>query len=281
MGIGQYQWLHEVLEDSDRQWKIVCLHHLVGGVDDETGAYGRGGIEVVKYAVANRPSFEWGGEDSLGTPAFVDYRPGWCHGPIHDLLSSHGVKLVLHGHDHFFAFQQWDGVAYVMVPQVSDVAYSYGFMGAGGYERGQLLPNAGHLRCHVSPEDVIIEYVRAFLDGDGTNGEIAASFSLATMSADEAGGAGGLPRLLVRPNPSLGQSSIWLRTASGAQLPADEELRVFDAAGRLCARVGAKASGIYSWDHRDLGGRLVTPGTYFCKVNAGEGVLTRRLIVVR
>ncbi len=281
LGIEQYEWLHEVLNGTDRQWKIVCIHHLVGGVDDETGAYGRGGIETVDYAVAGRPSFEWGGEDSLGADAFAEYRPGWWHGPVHDLLRTHGVDLVLHGHDHFFAFQEWDGIAYVTVPQVSDASYGYGFMAAGGYEHGVLLPNAGHLRCQVSPGDVTIEYVRAFLDGDGTNGEVAASFSLATMSANGVNDSRDALHLRAEPNPAVRQTAFWLQSPGGSRLPAGEELRVFDAMGRLRARIRPDVRGGYAWDHRDLGGRLVPPGTYFGMVGVGESRHTRRLTVIR
>ena len=33
-----------------------------------------------------------------------------------------------------------------------------------------MLQNSGHLRVTVSPQEVKIEYVRAYLSGDGTNG---------------------------------------------------------------------------------------------------------------
>jgi len=39
-------------------------------------------------------------------------------------------------------------------------------------------PNSGHLRVTVSPEKVTVDYVRAFLPGDGVNGHIEYSYSI-------------------------------------------------------------------------------------------------------
>lgn len=133
LGQQQYDWLHQTLQDSERRWKIVLLHHLVGGIDHGNSAYGRGGIETAKHAVAGNPSFEWGGENDAGFSEFAARRPGFDHGPIHDMLLEGGVSVVITGHDHFYAHQELDGIVYLTVPQPQDRLYQTGGMQPGEY----------------------------------------------------------------------------------------------------------------------------------------------------
>ncbi|MFH2000719.1 MAG: alkaline phosphatase D family protein [Planctomycetota bacterium] len=172
LGWEQYEWLYETLHDSKAAWKFVFTHQLVSTVDDY---YGRGGIEVAKHKVANNPSFEWGGENEAGEDIFEVKRPGWSHGPIHDLLVAEGVDIVFHGHDHFFGFQELDGIVYLECPQPGDATYSFGYKNISDYVTGDFVENSGHVDVHVGPDAVVIEYVRAFLPGDGNNGEIGYS----------------------------------------------------------------------------------------------------------
>ncbi len=272
LGLDQYEWLYHVLQRSHRRWKIVLLHHLVGGVEDQFGSYGRGGIEAVKWSVAQRPTFEWGGENEIGVDVYATRRPGWNHGPIHDMLVQSGVDLVIHGHDHFFAVQRVDGITYVECPQPMDAQYTYGCRVSGGYENGFLLPNSGHLRFRVTPEDLVIEYVRSYLDGDGQNGEVAFQWSLvgAAGSAEGPSGSSGepgtpvppaaQPRLLIAPNPAPGGAQILFRLTGSA----GRDLRVFDAGGRLCAVPSPARDGTIVWDQRNLLGRAVPSGMYYC-----------------
>ncbi len=69
----------------------------------------RGGIEAARYC-------EWGGKNLDGTDGFKDNRYGWAM-PIHQLLVENNVSIVFHGHDHFFAKQEMDGVVYQLIPQ--------------------------------------------------------------------------------------------------------------------------------------------------------------------
>lgn len=175
LGEDQYRWLRDTLAASAARWKFVCLHHLTGG----TTAYGRGGIEAVRFAVNENGSYEWGGENSDGTWGFADRRPGWEE-PIHQLLVRHHVTAVLHGHDHFFAWQELDGIVYLECPPPGgargsgeDPLYGYGFRDNGRYVYGDMLPNSGYMRVHVEPTGVDFSYVRTFLPGDGPNNEEA------------------------------------------------------------------------------------------------------------
>jgi hypothetical protein len=174
LGQTQYEWLFDTLSASKARWRFVFTHHLVSTSMLDNPGYGRGGIEVAKYKVDQQPSFEWGGEDANGAYVFDLKRPGWSHGPIHDLLAQEGVTAVFHGHDHFFAKQDLDGIVYQECPQPGDAMYKAGFHAS--YKHGDFLPNSGHLKVTVTAEKVFVDYVRAFLPGDGPNGQVAYSY---------------------------------------------------------------------------------------------------------
>jgi hypothetical protein len=151
LGPEQYQWLKRTLENSRARFKFVFIHHLVGGVDNQC----RGGVEVA-------PFYEWGGRNPDGTDVFKENRPGWT-APIHQLLVQNHVSIVFHGHDHFYAKQDLDGVVYQEVPQpgypsrggVPHTAAEY------GYRQGIILPGSGHVRVTVSPGKVTVDYVKS------------------------------------------------------------------------------------------------------------------------
>jgi hypothetical protein len=46
------------------------------------------------------------------------------------------------------------------------------------YTYGHLVHNSGHLRVSVSPAAVTVEYIRAYLPGDGLNGKVAYSYTI-------------------------------------------------------------------------------------------------------
>jgi 3',5'-cyclic AMP phosphodiesterase CpdA len=181
LGKAQYDWLHETLHASDAKWKFVFIHHLTSTItmqqSGDSHLYGRGGIEVAKHKVDGQPSFEWGGENRKGKYVFPMKRLGWKHGAIHDMLVAEGVNMVFHGHDHFFAKQDLDGIVYQTCPQPVN-AKSFCYKDIGHYKHGVLLPNSGHLQVNVGPENVQVDYVRSFLPEDGRNGEMAYRYTI-------------------------------------------------------------------------------------------------------
>jgi hypothetical protein len=190
LGKEQYDWLYRTLAGSDAKWKFVFTHHLVGGVRGalhENHPYGRGGIDAAKYKVSGQPSFEWGGEDSTGANVFAEKRPGWSHGPIHDMMVETGVNILFHGHDHAFVREELDGIVYQECPVPSGGSYDTGFFARDFYTSGDLVHNSGHLRVTVRPDSVTVDYVRAVLpedepiyeDGEPVrNGTVSYSYSL-------------------------------------------------------------------------------------------------------
>jgi hypothetical protein len=156
LGEEQYQWLKHTLENSHARFKFVFIHNLVGGADTQ----GRGGAEAA-------PFYEWGGHNADGSDGFAQNRPGWPT-PIHQLLVRNKVNIIFHGHDHFFAKQDLDGIVYQEVPQP-------GMPGGGktprsaveyGYVSGVIFGSPGYMRIAVSPDRVVADFVYSCLPGD-------------------------------------------------------------------------------------------------------------------
>jgi predicted phosphodiesterase len=151
LGIVQYRWLEATLKASHSKYKFVFLHNLVGGETPE----GRGGAEASHF-------FEWGGCDLDGKDTFKEHRPGWGM-PIHALLVKYGVSVVFHGHDHFYARQERDGIIYQLVPQPGhQKADNRGSPDEYGYKSGVIQGASGIIRISVSNDKCVVEYVRAY-----------------------------------------------------------------------------------------------------------------------
>lgn len=169
LGVAQYQWLQHTLEKSTAAFKFVFIHNLVGGVDLKGRA--RGGMEAAAY-------FEWGGKDTSGVQEFSNKRSGWEH-PIHDLLVKHHVNIVFHGHDHFFAKQEKDGLIYQLVPQPG--ALHYGNINSAaeyGYRNGKILNVPGYMRIRVEKEKATVELIQNSIDLRHKNKEVLYSYTI-------------------------------------------------------------------------------------------------------
>ena len=116
---------------------------------------------------------------NAATGSSAERRPGW-ELPVHQLMVKHGVTIFFQGHDHLYALQQRDGVVYQEVPMPADQGYMA--YNEDRYQSGVKLPNSGHLRVTVSPEQVKVDYVRCYLPKDETaqqkTGDIAHSYTI-------------------------------------------------------------------------------------------------------
>ena len=88
LGDKQKSWLFEQLSGSDAGWKLLFIHHTVGGNagDDLNSRYGRGGGRAANT-----------GEQAL----------------IHGWMMKFGVNALFYGHDHVFTDTVVDGIHYV------------------------------------------------------------------------------------------------------------------------------------------------------------------------
>ena len=174
LGQDQFRWLARKLESSRAQYKFVFIHHLVGGLNQAA----RGGAEAARL-------FEWGGYGPSGAYEFNDKRPEWER-PIHRLLVETGVSVVFHGHDHAFAREDLDGVAYVLVPQPGLDRYQPPREIGGAYPAADIVGGPGHLRVSVTPEAALVELIQTRLGGAGAgNGRTGYSFEVRPRCAGE------------------------------------------------------------------------------------------------
>jgi hypothetical protein len=174
LGEKQYHWFRQTISNSNADFKFVFCHQLIGG-----DAQGRGGVEWVPY-------YEMGGQNVDGTWGFDQRRPTWDK-PVHTLMVDNNVTIFFHGHDHFFAKQELNGIIYQLVPQPShrnykkaDQAQEYGYLS------GDILPNSGHLRVTVSSSKVLVEYVRTYLpeteNAERINGQVSHTYHIERQS---------------------------------------------------------------------------------------------------
>lgn len=163
LGKAQYDWLSGVLARSKASFRFVFIHNLAGG----KGKDARGGADWARY-------YEWGGLSADATEGFAKKRPGWSL-PLAALFAKHGVDAVFHGHDHFYAKEEKDGIIYQEVPQPSlarEQPPSAEFLADYGYSTGTFLPSPGYLRVAMTPDRARVEYVRS------ADGSVAASYEL-------------------------------------------------------------------------------------------------------
>ena len=157
--------IKKTLEESTEKFKFVFIHNLVGGANKSC----RGGAEAAKF-------YEWGGYTPEGDLDFEKMRPGW-ESSIHKLLVDNKVSAVFHGHDHFYAKQELDGIIYQLVPQPGTPGRSFQNAEEYSYIEGKFLPSTGHLRVAASDDLVTIEYIKSSLEND-INGTIADKYEL-------------------------------------------------------------------------------------------------------
>jgi hypothetical protein len=144
LGDEQMKWLETVLETSEKKWKILFQHHLVGG---STLAQPYGPYGVYENYGRGGGSFAKVGEQ----------------GRIHDLMIQCGGSIVFKGHDHVYADEVVDGVHYTTCgcthgernkgPQWID---TQGFreLYPGGFTYLQ-----GYIRVEISTQRLEVEYV--------------------------------------------------------------------------------------------------------------------------
>jgi subtilisin family serine protease len=85
-----------------------------------------------------------------------------------------------------------------------------------------------------------------------------------------------------RPSPTAGTTSIDYAVPTGT---ADLSIAIHDVAGRLVRTLvhGAIPAGrhVAAWNGRDAKGRLVGPGVYFCRMEAGAFSQVRKVTFLR
>ncbi|MBU3743167.1 MAG: metallophosphoesterase [Sediminibacterium sp.] len=169
LGKQQYNWLRQTLFSTKAKYKFIFIHNLVGGVDDHGIA--RGGSEAASL-------FEWGGNDITGERKFEVNRPEFDK-EIEALLRETGVNIVFHGHDHFFAKQEKDGIVYQLVPQPGGMKYRIdNFQPEYGYKEGIFFSAPGYIRVSVSAKKATIEFLQTGNGSIQQNGKVLYTYEI-------------------------------------------------------------------------------------------------------
>ncbi len=280
LGKTQYDWLRNSLEKSKSKFKFIFAHQLIGGDPN-----GRGGIEFADL-------YEWGGKNLNGTDGWATNRPGW-YKPIKDLLTENRVTIFFHGHDHFYAKQDKDCLVYQETPQPSHPVFLTANSATEyGYLKGDIYPNAGHLRVTVSGDGVKVDYVRAYLPKNESatrkNLDVSASYFIATKNCydDKPSNVvlwnANYINEVVYPNP-LRQRTTLSFTLSKPDLIS---LSIFNATGqqvKQLVRDNPVQDGNYQiiWDGTDDSNRPLPPGPYIYQFSGPQtSTKTGKIILI-
>jgi hypothetical protein len=254
LGLPQYTWLKNTLENSDAQFKFVFAHHIRG--------QGRGGITNAKF-------YEWGGYEQNGTTYnFPNKRPGWAK-PIHQLFKDNGVNIFFQGHDHVFAHEVLDSVTYQSLPMPSDSTYEIGMLANADAYTSDTLDGTGHVKVTVSPSCVQVDYIRAYLPADTVSGahhnrEIAFSYTIGNCASTGIAEPDALETIQVFPNPANDKLTIQ-STSSGSSL--------------LTTFQNAMGQTLFQTPLNVIDIRQLPNGMYFLTIETNDSRVVRKLLV--
>jgi hypothetical protein len=151
LGLTQFNWLKQTLQNSTAKYKFIFAHHMVGGSDD----YVRGGANPANLV-------EWGGYNENGTTWGWDTHRAvaqWGSEPVHEILVDNHVSAFFHGHDHQYAYEKRDGVVYQCLPAAGFSGNGFNIYSTGNGYTIKALPSPGHLRVTVTPTQATVDYV--------------------------------------------------------------------------------------------------------------------------
>jgi len=176
LGLEQFNWLKQTLENSTAKYKFVFSHHVTGGQLSVSGAAGtpgyvRGGANAVPY-------FEWGGQNADSTWGFTSKRPAFGDDPIHQIMVANHVSAYFHGHDHQYAYEVRDGIVYHSIPAPGMTGSGFNLYSESDPYTIEVLPNSGHIRVTVSPEVTTVEYVRSDDSVPANNGVVSYTYTI-------------------------------------------------------------------------------------------------------
>ncbi len=132
LGEEQLFWLEQTLKNSGSRWKLLFIHHVVGGKagDAANSAYGRGGGQAALV-----------GEQAV----------------VHGLMQQYGVQALFYGHDHVFFDMVVDGIHYSL-PGSAGAPWKF-HSAETGYPAGEYWTDSGYARARVRPDRIEVEFV--------------------------------------------------------------------------------------------------------------------------
>ncbi len=264
LGIPQYLWLKNTLENSNAKYKFVFAHHVRGE--------GRGGIT---NAITN----EWGGyqrvNGTIGNGYTFDAnRPaseGWTK-PIHQLFIDNHVNIFFQGHDHVFAHEELDGITYQACPMAADSTYEIGMLANADAYVSDTVDGTGHIRVTVTPSCVKVDYVKAYLPADTLSGlhhnrEIGFAYTLGTCvepPIPPVADSNYAEFVTVYPNPVQNVIHLEFHDQSTSH-----EIKLMNALGQT----------VFKGNDTFIDVAKFSPGIYFLEIQTEKNHITKKILI--
>lgn len=277
LGADQFNWFRNVLINSNAKFKFVFCHQLIGG----NGNDARGGAEFAHL-------FENGGRNLDSTWGFDTYRPGWGGKSVHQLMVENKVNVFFHGHDHFFGFQQKDGVIYKELPQPSSKSFQNMSAAQYGYVNGVFIPSRGYVAVTVTGSSAKVEYIRTYLPGEETSSRhnLDVSYSYTIDSSGTVVGINNTGEMIPEnisleqnyPNPFNPETVIKYSLPNSGYV----ELKIFNVMGKEVKTLvnGRQEAGTYSVSFNP-GISNLPSGAYFYRLVSGNLVKTLKMVYIK
>ena len=175
LGLQQFNWLKQTLQDSTAKYKFVFAHHMTGGASDYGGRGGAVPANLVEWGGYNVDGVTWGWDANRAVSQ-------WGSEPIEQIMVDNHVSAFFHGHDHEYAYEKRDGIVYQSLPAAGFSGYGFSSYSLGTYTL-EVLPSPGHLRVTVTPQQATVDYVSC-APGQGGNGQVAYSYTIMPNSGN-------------------------------------------------------------------------------------------------
>ena len=175
LGLQQFNWLKQTLQDSTAKYKFVFAHHMVGGASDYGGRGGAVPANLVEWGGYNVGGVTWGWD--ANRPVSL-----WGSEPVEQIMVDNHVSAFFHGHDHQYAYEIRDGIVYQSLPAAGFSGNGFNSYSVGTYTL-KVLPSPGHLRVTVTPTQATVDYVTC-APGQSTNGQVAYSYTITANSGN-------------------------------------------------------------------------------------------------
>ena len=89
------------------------------------------------------------------------------------------VNIVFHGHDHFFAKQDYEVTVYQLIPQSRSMRYGNTNSAIEyGYKNGTILNAPSYIRINIQNNKAIIDYIQTSIDTKHNNKEVLYSYTI-------------------------------------------------------------------------------------------------------
>lgn len=193
LGLQQFKWLNQTLQNSAAKYKFIFSHHMTGGADDYGGRGGAVPANLVEWGGYNVGGATWGWD----TNRPVDQ---WGSKPVEQIMMDNNVTVFFHGHDHQYAYEKRDGIVYQSIP-----SGGFGGNGFSSYSEGiytlKVLPNPGHLRVTVALTQVTVDYITS-APNQLANGQVAYSYTIPSSTNTPTPTPNSQPTPTTPPNPT-------------------------------------------------------------------------------